>query len=58
MKETINITMNLHIRSLLLLPMLMTALLAGARQMRNPVWQRDWPDPTIWQGDDGRYYCK
>ena len=23
----------------------------------NPVWPRDWPDPTIWVGDDGRYHC-
>lgn len=27
------------------------------RDVTNPVWQRDWPDPTIWRGDDGRYHC-
>lgn len=57
MKETISITMNQHIRSLLLLPVFLVSLLAGAQQVKNPVWHRNWPDPTIWQGDDGRYYC-
>ena len=23
----------------------------------NPVWQSNWPDPTVWLGDDGRYHC-
>lgn len=23
----------------------------------NPVWPHDWPDPTVWVGDDGRYHC-
>ena len=23
----------------------------------NPVWPNDWPDPTVWVGDDGRYHC-
>ncbi len=22
----------------------------------NPVWQRDWPDPTVWKADDGYFY--
>lgn len=22
----------------------------------NPVWNHDWPDPTVWKGDDGFYY--
>lgn len=30
---------------------------ASAQTITNPVWQRDWPDPTIWVGDDGRYHC-
>ena len=23
----------------------------------NPVWPRNWPDPTVWLGEDGRYHC-
>lgn len=25
-------------------------------QIQNPVWGPDWPDPTVWMGDDGNYY--
>ena len=28
-----------------------------ARVITNPVWPQDWPDPTIWKGDDGYYHC-
>ncbi len=24
--------------------------------IKNPVWGPDWPDPTVWIGDDGQYY--
>ena len=24
--------------------------------IKNPVWGPDWPDPTVWIGDDGLYY--
>lgn len=56
-EKTIKITMSQHIRSLLILSLLLLALTTGAQQVKNPVWYRNWPDPTIWQGDDGRYYC-
>lgn len=57
MKKTIEITMNWFGRTLLIIPMLLTYLLASAQQVENPVWPRNWPDPTIWQADDGLYYC-
>ena len=22
----------------------------------NPVWAKDWPDPTVWKGEDGAFY--
>lgn len=28
-----------------------------AQEASNPVWPRDWPDPTVWLGEDGRYHC-
>lgn len=40
--------------------LLFSALCAGRSQadiVTNPVWKHDWPDPTIWLGDDGRYNC-
>ncbi len=24
---------------------------------RNPVYPKDWPDPTAWLADDGKFYC-
>ena len=57
MKKTIEITMNRFGRSLLITPMFLFSLLTCAQQAKNPVWVRNWPDPTIWQADDGRYYC-
>lgn len=33
---------------------LMATLLAKAQE--NPVWPHDWPDPTVWQAEDGSYY--
>lgn len=45
------------LRSLtLLLAMLLSASIK-AQDITNPVWPRDWPDPTVWLGDDGRYHC-
>lgn len=35
-------------------------LLSGksfAQEIKNPVWPSDWPDPTVWLGEDGRYHC-
>ena len=57
MKKTIEITMNWFGRLLLIVPMFLFSLLTCAQQAKNPVWMRNWPDPTIWQADDGRYYC-
>lgn len=57
MKKTIEITMNWFGRTLLIIPMLLMCLPVSAQQVENPVWPRNWPDPTIWQADDGLYYC-
>lgn len=57
MKKTIETTMNRYCRALLLLPVFLMSLLASAQQAKNPVWYHNWPDPTIWKADDGRYYC-
>ena len=38
-------------------PLLLMALLTCAQEVKNPVWPRNWPDPTIWKADDGKYYC-
>lgn len=46
-----------HCRSFILLPIFLMSFLAGAQQVKNPVWVRNWPDPTIWKAEDGRYYC-
>lgn len=41
----------------LLMPHCVQALAAsGGARFSNPVFAYDWPDPTVWQGDDGRYY--
>ena len=57
MKKTIEITMNWFGRTLLIIPMLLMCLPVSAQQVENPVWPRNWPDPTIWQADDGLCYC-
>ena len=57
MKKTIEITMNWFGRTLLIIPMLLMCLPVSAQQVENPVWPRNWADPTIWQADDGLYYC-
>lgn len=57
MKKTIEITMNWFGRTLFIIPMLLMCLPVSAQQVENPVWPRNWPDPTIWQADDGLYYC-
>lgn len=49
--------MNQYSRMLILLSFLLISLLTSAQQAKNPVWPRNWPDPTIWKGDDGQYYC-
>ncbi|MBQ9432572.1 MAG: family 43 glycosylhydrolase [Kiritimatiellae bacterium] len=28
----------------------------SASGFENPVWPRNWPDPTVWRADDGYYY--
>lgn len=46
-----------YCRSFILLPIFLISFLACAQQVKNPVWARNWPDPTIWRAEDGRYYC-
>ena len=46
-----------YYRRLILLPVFLMSLLAGAQQVKNPVWMRNWPDPTVWKAENGRYYC-
>ncbi len=31
-------------------------LMPAAQAVQNPVWRHNWADPTVWKGDDGRYY--
>lgn len=57
MKKTIDTIMIGYCRSLILLPVFLMSFLACAQPVKNPVWARNWPDPTIWKADDGRYYC-
>lgn len=53
------------IRAALLLPSLLFLSPLGScaeeraeqgQSIHNPVWPRDWADPTVWQGEDGRYH--
>ena len=44
-------------RTLSLLLMILWSSLVSAQNITNPVWPRNWPDPTIWLGEDGRYHC-
>jgi len=41
----------------LFLLVMLTVGTALAQDVTNPVWPQNWPDPTIWAGDDGRYHC-
>ena len=34
-----------------------TALSAKDNTYTNPVYPKDWPDPTVWQAADGKFYC-
>ena len=42
-------------------PSLLLAMLwagtATTQDVKNPVWPHNWPDPTVWLGEDGRYHC-
>ena len=49
--------MSRYSRFFFFLPVFLMSLMASAQQVKNPVWPHDWPDPTIWKADDGRYYC-
>lgn len=40
-----------------LLSLLAAVMVLQAQEIKNPVWPNDWPDPTVWQAEDGRYYC-
>lgn len=33
-----------------------TAFADETRTFANPIFPHDWPDPTVWTGDDGRHY--
>lgn len=35
---------------------LLVGAAANAQEIKNPVWPRNWADPTIWHAEDGRYY--
>ena len=43
--------------SLYLLSILTITTFAQAQEIKNPVWSSSWPDPTVWQAEDGNYYC-
>lgn len=43
-------------KKLLILILLATGLQAHAQQYVNPVYPRDWADPTVWQAADGLFY--
>ena len=44
-------------RTLSLLLTILCSSLALAQNITNPVWRGNWPDPTVWLGEDGRYHC-
>lgn len=44
-------------RTILYLLLFATATLAQAQKISNPITQGSWPDPTVWQAEDGNYYC-
>lgn len=43
--------------SLYLLSILTITTFVQAQEIKNPVWSSSWPDPTVWQAEDGNYYC-
>ena len=43
-------------RAILQLLLFASAVATQAQEIANPVWQNSWPDPTIWQAEDGNYY--
>ena len=43
--------------SLAALFLMATALQAKDNKYTNPVYPQDWPDPTVWRADDGKFYC-
>lgn len=44
-------------RAVLQLLLLATAISAQAQEITNPIWRESWPDPTVWQAEDGNYYA-
>ena len=44
-------------RALLQLLIFATAAVAQAQEISNPIWRESWPDPTVWQAEDGNYYA-
>ena len=46
-----------RLTSLMLLLAMLWSGTVLAQEIANPVWPRNWPDPTVWMGDDGRYHC-
>ena len=44
-------------RFLTLLLAMLWAGTATTQDVKNPVWPHNWPDPTVWLGEDGRYHC-
>ena len=44
-------------RTLSLLLAILWSSSAMAQNFTNPVWRGNWPDPTVWLGEDGRYHC-
>ena len=44
-------------RALLQLLIFATVAVAQAQEISNPIWRESWPDPTVWQAEDGNYYA-
>ncbi len=44
-------------RALLQLLIFATVAVARAQEISNPIWRESWPDPTVWQAEDGNYYA-
>lgn len=44
-------------RALLQLLIFATVAAAQAQEISNPIWRESWPDPTVWQAEDGNYYA-
>ena len=44
-------------RALLQLLLFALAAVAQAQELSNPIWRESWPDPTVWQAEDGNYYA-